>query len=482
MLAPVFLLAAVGSAGADSWSLRLGMSAGGYYNLPTKETEEDRGIVTLGPLIDLNAAENRYRLSVNYRPVVKLIATTGWAHAWDHRVSANFAYDLGELTILSMNDVYQDVSIYNFEDGINPDGTVDINQSVSFERAKRNNAEMTLQHFLSPRWVVSGTVGHNFAEFNEASRTNSQTVSGSVKINHIYSRNQNGGLGLSSTYSLFDESTRSEAERYGNLQIFAAWQYKLKEWLRFEFVGGPALQFLQPRGLSDQPSFRYLGNQGFSPPAPPLFADYNSCTQGTASSCTTFTSVPPSTFQPEFATPEDALAATQFIPVKPNPTGASTSVTFFGSASASVKLGDWGGQLGIRRTQSDQSGEGPASIVTGVSLRGRWEPDPYWSLNASVSWSLREQIGSTRTLGGDFDVVQGPGDVAQYSARQSVAFEQGTEQTQYYASLGVVRRLTDQLAATATASFVHQIDRREETIDRFSVRVNLSYSFQKFTF
>jgi len=480
VLAPVLLLFIAASAVAESWELRLGLGASGNYNPPTKgEAQDDRAIVNFGPQIAIHAAQPRYRVSVEYAPQVRFVATTGWAHTWDHRLSANAEYNLGQLTILSVNDVYEDISIYNFENGINPDGTVDVNQSVTFERARRNNVSISLQHFLAPRWILAGTVAHGLADFAQESRSNSQTVSGAIQISHIYSRHQEGGVGVSSTYSMFDESTANEAEQYANLQVFASWQYRVKNWLRFKFRGGPALQFVKPRGLPDQQTPVYYSNDTVNPP---LFAVCSSYPATTVDCNPTIGPVADDTFKPQFDTPQEAAAATQFVPVEPNPSSASTSITFFGRASVVLKWDEWEGEFGVRRVESNQSGEGPASVVTGVSLRGRWQPDPYWALNLAANWSLREQIGTSRALGSSYDLARGPADVARFSARQSVGKKRDNELTQYFASFGIWRRLTDHLSASATASFVHQERKTQESTDRYSVRANLAYSFDPITF
>ena len=477
----------VGSASAEAWEVESQLSVGGYYNTSYGDID-DSGMLEFAPRVAVRSSQERYRVNVSYQPRVKLLATGGWANAWDHVLNGALEYELGELTTLSVRDSYTDLANFNFEEELLADGTVDVNTGTGFERSRRNHAEVTLQHFLSPLWVLSGTASHSFANFNESSRSDSQTLNGYVGVNRAISARQNAGLGVSATHSVFDESTEVQGERYSNVQIVASYQYSLEHWLRFQFRGGPALQFIEERRFENQEAPTYLGAAVGSVP---VFYDYYACPRKVASSCIQggqFGPVPSDTFGS--TTPAQALVETQAVPVEPNPESGDFSVTFFGTASVLVELGDWAGNLYFQRTESNDSGQGSATSVSTVGFSIDWEPTYEWQFVLTANWSLRESLRSERRLGDDYAVSAGPPiaspgptrAVARISSQASVPVSHALDIHQYVLGFRVKRRLTEHMLADAGVGYVNEQRPGRDAINRARVSLQIVYSFRKIRF
>ena len=479
------MLIAPASGEADSRSLRFEMLTGVIYD-GGKENYPDRAVVNLAPRVRFNGSDDRYRADLSYSPSVRLVATQNWSHAWTHDLSASAQYAIGRLTTLDVNDRYQDQAIFDFGEEFLPDGTVDVADSASYDRVERNFANVSLQHFLSPRWVVSGSVSHGFSNFNEANQTDSETLSASFQVNHTWSRRTTFGLGVSGQYSVFDESSVSQGEQYSYLQIFGTWRYGLNDNLRIEFQGGPTLQFIDPTPFGDIESFENLFTN--------VFFDYASCVGKTAIQCAKDPAAEiepdPSTGLPPGVDESQAFAVTAH-PVASNPDGNEVSVTFFGNISLVYDWDDWVARAYLARRESNASGEGSASSVTSAGFSLGWEPTPKWDLALTFGWSLRQTLGSTYGLTGDATLREGveygdpvvEGHLAAVDEFLIAERNNEFEITQVVAGLQVARTLAEGLTLNSNVSFLYQdTPRNRAEATRLRVTVNLVYLFPEWNF
>jgi len=493
------MLIAPASGEADSRSLRFEMLTGVIYD-GGKENYPDRAVVNLAPRVRFNGSDERYRADLSYSPSVRLVATQNWSHAWTHDLSASAQYAIGRLTTLDVNDRYQDQAIFDFGEEFLPDGTVDVAESASYDRVERNFANVSLQHFLSPRWVVSGSVSHGFSNFDEADQTDSETLSASFQVNHTWSRRTTFGLGVSGQYSVFDESSVSQGEQYSYLQLFASWRYGLNDNLRIEFQGGPTLQFIDPTPFGEVETLENVFTPAF------VFRDYAKCADAgktTAAECADFADaavpVDPITNLPPGVDLSEAFAVAP-LPVASNPDGNEVSVTFFGNISLIYDWDDWVARAYLARRESNASGEGSASSVTSAGFSLGWEPTPKWDLALTFGWSLRQTLGSTYGISvygspelGEFDATLREGiaygdPVAEgrLAARGELLIAENNREfeiTQVVAGLQVARTLTEGLTLNSNVSFLYQdTPRSRAEATRLRVTVNLVYLFPEWNF
>lgn len=450
------------------------------------EEFEDRAVIDVAPQLRLVVDSERYQTSISYSPSVKIESRSGWEHAWSHRLDGNFSFDLDERTIFTASNRFQDVAIFDLDGELLPDGSVDVNTGEDYQRAQRNYAEVALQHLLAPTWSIFGSVGHNIAKYNQPDQTNSESLSGQLSLNHVYSPELTLGGGISGDYSVFDESLRSQGQRYSNAQLFLSTSYQVNRSVRLKFQGGPTLQFFTPSSFSEMESYQYLWG---GTPASPFFIDLSSCAEPTVSSCAEghdLADVDDSTFPGE--TPSQAAANLVFLGVEPNQGGRSMSVTFFGHVEMVYEEKPWAVRAYVRRTESNSSGEGTASSVTSASLGFSWSPTPDWDGTLSLVFTHRQSLQSPYMLNGDAALEPGPdldlngNPIAQFASFTAVESKRAFETKQYFAQARVVRRLGDNLSVELVARYLHQDRDREARTNRFSAGIVLFYSFPTWTF
>ena len=451
------------------------------------EEFEDRAVIDVAPQLRLVVDSERYQTSIAYSPSVKIESRSGWEHAWSHRLDGDFKFDFDERTTFTASNRFQDVAIFDLDGELLPDGSVDVNTGEDYQRAQRNYADVALQHLLAPTWSISGSVGHNIAKYNQSDQTNSESLSGQLSLNHVYSPELTLGGGISGDYSVFDESSKSQGQHYTNAQLFLSTSYQVNRSVRLKFQGGPTLQFFTPSSFSEVESYQYLWGGSA---ASPFFIDLSSCAEPTYSSCAATGDpavVDDATFLPEFATPQQAAANEVFLGVEPNASGSSISVTFFGHVEIVYEEKPWAVQAYVRRTESNSSGEGTASSVTSAGLGFDWSPTPDWNGNLSVVFTHRQSLRTPYLLSGDAALAPGPADllgnpVAEFASFTAVESKQAFETKQYFAQARVVRRLGEDLSVELVARYIHQDRDREARTNRFSAGIVLIYSLPTWTF
>ncbi|MFP6580019.1 MAG: hypothetical protein VCC02_09515, partial [Myxococcota bacterium] len=198
------------------------------------EEFEDRAVIDVAPQLRLVVDSERAQTSIFYSPSVKIESRSGWEHVWSHRLDGDFKFDFDERTTFTASNRFRDIAIFDLDGELLPDGSVDVNTGEDYQRAKRNYADVALRHALAPTWLISASVGHDIAKYNQPDETDSESIRGQLSLNHVYSPELTLGGGLSGDYSVFDESSQSQGQRYSNAQIFLSARYQVNRSVRLE--------------------------------------------------------------------------------------------------------------------------------------------------------------------------------------------------------------------------------------------------------
>ena len=397
------LCTATSVAGRDT-TLNLGLSAG---NVSYGEGDNfpERNVIRLSPRMRFTTQTKSQRLLLSYNPGVKLTSNDDFKHYWDHQLEGEYQYEIDPRTSVTLADVYSDIEIINFGDGILPDGTVDVVSGAM--RLARNNASVTFQHLFSPVLNMNLRVAQNFADFEDPKRHDSETVNGGANLAYSWTAKDQVGLGVQASYSSFDAAynpatlVANDGQRNTNIHVIASWDHQFTARLRASITGGPNFGLYDSEKLSDQNYFELP--TGVSPAGFKSFFVQADCPSGTLSSCGPASAdTDDNTFAP--LTQAEAAAKLAPLPPIPNPELSDLQINFFGTLGISYAGDDWRLGVNARRVESTQSGIGTATAVTSANLNLDWEPDPRWELAFNAGWSQRTSLVSSLAFTGDVDL------------------------------------------------------------------------------
>jgi hypothetical protein len=485
----VLFLCIATAVASEETKVDLSLSASNDYYGGTG-TGGRRAVLRINPQVRVSSRTARQSFSLLYAPGVEMFENDDFAPYWNHRVMGEYQLQLGPRTSVTFGDTYSDTEIISFGNEVLPDDTVDVVSDAS--RFIRNNASMTLQHLLSPLWNVDVSLQHNFANFEDPTRNDSETVSGVASVSYSVTVKDQIGLGIQGSYSSFDgaKDPRTELESSGqrntNIHLIANWGHQFTSKIRMSFSGGPNLGFYDSEklGNEDVPLFP---NISASDTLERRFYVLEDCPRATLSSCRTPTGiVDDNTFKPEFASPEQAAEQKVTLSPFPNPDIDDLKVNFFGSLGISYLSDTWAAQLRGRRVESTQSGIGTATAVTSVNLGINWEPSPDWELDFDAGWSKRTSIAKSLAVV-DLDLKDSiyqdlDGETLLESASLPTGVEaRAVDREQYRAWGQVRRRLFRDWWIRLTAEYIRQ-DVRGVSANRYRIGAGVSYDLPSIAF
>ena len=485
----VLFLCIVTAVASEETRVDLSLSASNdYYG--GSGTGGDRAVLRISPWVRVSSRTARQSFLLSYAPGVEMFENDDFAHYWNHRVMGEYQVQLGPRTSVTFGDTYSDTEIISFGNEVLPDETVDVVSDAS--RFIRNNASMTLQHLLSPSWNVDVSFQHNFANFQDPRRNDSETVSGVANVSYLWTVKDQIGLGIQGSYSSFDgaHDPRTKLETSGqrntNIHLIANWGHQFTSKIRLSFSGGPNFGFYDSEKLGNEDVEQFPSGVAADTLERRFFV-LADCPRATLSSCRVPTGiVDGNTFKPEFANPEQAAAQKVTLSPFPNPEVDDLKVNFFGSLGISYLSDTWAAQLRGRRVESTQSGIGTATAVTSVNLGMNWEPTPDWELNFDAGWSQRTSIAKSLAVV-DLDLKDSiyqdlNGEPLLESASLPTRVVSREIDRQQYRAWGQVRRrLFRDWWIRLTAEYIRQ-DVKGVSANRYRIGAGVSYDLPSIAF
>jgi hypothetical protein len=295
------------------------------------------------------------------------------------------------------------------------------------DRVTRNDAQLGIEHQISPRLLTTARVSHELFEIDRDDRADNWLLDANVDLLYALTPKHQVGGGVRYIRQEFDDTTEVTASELNTINVFAEWLWQIDETLDLSVAAGPSWidnQQDDPRPVnttqsqvvpfSSAPIADATGLGFVDRDGNPATGPYNAGTLVTPQFAACPTVVGPPTIQvepcalsPNLGNPgvagvlldpvtDAGLIATLNTPVllQPNTRGDdSQSLDVFGQVVLRKRwTPNFQSALRYSRTQAGASGLGGGVIRDEVSLANNWDITERWQLFARADWSLRQTI------------------------------------------------------------------------------------------
>lgn len=444
----------------------------------SETSEADDLIFRGGAELDLRGNPGpRFDYLFNYRGDYEAYANEDDANAMEHRQRLRLRYDLDRRTVLTLQQRFRSISNLQFlrDDFVTGDAGIDLNQN----RNDRNDLAVEVEHALSRRWTLNGTIAHQLVDFERNDdRSDSTTLTFGASARYRLSERHDVGFGLQFANQEFDQAPSRLGAESDYLTAALLWTYRISDRTRLEFSGGPTWIDATQNPTTSAIAPEFVGR---SISGDLVRANYAACSPGAgqatpiASRCRFDTNGPA-------PIPADDLGAEQSFPL--DFTGVNRSddkVEFFGRISLNVGLSDWEIVASYDRRQNALSGESLATSLDALALSVDYRPPARrWQLYSELRLDRRDALIDAVII--DYTVVPGTGGAAVRDQGFLNASADTQERDVVTGLVGNRYAFTSRLSANLEARY-----RRSErssgfadggTSDTYAFEVSLRYDFE----
>jgi hypothetical protein len=496
---------------------------------------QDDVVFRLTQRVRLSDSGDGYQYHLRYRIPYQVSVATGAVNDFNHYGGAYFSYDLGPWTTLTADGAFAFVNsrstVQDEQDAEAGSGVLQI--AKQNELVTRANGSLTLDHRFSSR--LNGNFNFSYSYFNDTDpdRRQVNTIAGLSGLNYAVNSRNRIGFGANFSYQDFADLPGQPGSETLTVRVFGSWVYRFNETLSLSIRAGPTWIDTTQRGAdpvveapspflyqelekdTDFPADSFVvdtngdgvleffsaavtapaGSLVIAPEAGcPVLTDSGVRVAGRNGLCP-FQSllvkgIDDAAIDAVLAAPPKSLAFVD--PPGPPPSFNDQSLTLFGTIrlekrwSPRVNSG-----LSYRRTQSDASGLGGATILDAVVANVGWRISPLWRASFRADWTSRKSIApatqtySTLTGSTDPELLAVPGlpVIAELTGNRVFRKVQNEVDTQRWSIGGRIERtLTPKLKADLRLNYNQQTSRsgsagKPTDLNNFLAILGFSYRF-----
>jgi hypothetical protein len=392
--------------GAD---MKLGLAGSVEYDdniLRSDVRKKDDVVFRITPNVRFIEDEGKFHWGLSYRAPYEKAIQTDRVDGFRHLLYADANYYVSDRTRAFLTDRF------SYSDSINRFSTVSEGGTAPAvgtfrEPVIRNNATLGAQHSFTPRLAGNLSFTHRLFETDLPSRSDNMVYVGNTNLQYMLDSQHTLGGGAALTFQDFEASNNGRTPPSQTLffNVFASWTWELDETTSFAISGGPTYVDTQydrpPVILPDQPLVPFVEIAGSEDI---LVNDLNECSEGPGGERI----IPegglcPRALRLRSSDPEDRGEDVDIAAIKAqssaadlasvsDPTGGSSTWTFFGEASLNRR---WTPRLVssliYRRTDSTASGTGSATLDL-VSFVTTWQLSELWTFQVRGDFTHRESV------------------------------------------------------------------------------------------
>jgi len=417
-IAPLVLLVTAAPRSVGAEELQLGWATSFEYDdnifstdedAETQDEEEDV-VFRTGPLVELRREQGDFTYRAEYALRWESFIDETGLDAFDHNADVRGTWRLGPRTRIEFEERFLITRSLNRSFGFGDQAIVDdslLEDDPDFEadrqRLKRNTANLSLIHQITPRLEGRLSLTHTLFRSNEDTTLDVDTISGLGTLSYALNARNRVGFGIGATQQSFEGAGGTESDtRF--FRLFGTWSHVFDPTMTLSLQAGPTL--VSP----DDNESLLFGTQVRAFPSRTTssgglrFVDPSTCPTVDDETMQPFDSSRCGLFPTEIVdTPDDndffdfvQSAEVPVLPVNEGDEEAEDNLTFFADVSLVKQWESWDARLSFRRSESSSSGQGGSTILNSFTAQANWEPSRRWTVNFTGRYNTRQS--STDTL------------------------------------------------------------------------------------
>lgn len=380
--------------------MRLGLSGAVEFddNIYRNDLNKKEDVVfRITPRVAFIEDEGKLHWDVRYAAPWETAVMTSKIDGFRHLLGADASYQINGRTRAFLTDRFR------YSDSVGRFSTISETGAVptvgtSREPVTRNNLTLGVQRGFTPRLEGNLAFTHRLFESDIPSRSDNMVYVGNTNLQYMLDPRHRVGGGAALTFQDFEASKDGRIPPSQTLffNMFASWTWALDETTSFSITGGPTYVDTQydppPAIIEGQPLVPFAEIPGSEDI---LVTDLNSCVAGPDGQLTRDLCPGSVLLQ---ASGGNAAAVQEIkdsgtavdLPSVSDPTGGSSTWTFFGEVSLNKR---WTpklvSSLTYRRTDTTASGTGSGTLDL-VSLVTTWQLSELWTFHVLGDFTHRE--------------------------------------------------------------------------------------------
>lgn len=462
---------------ASAQELVLGVAGDYTFNsnfFSASDNPDEANSFQFGPVLSLVDADGRLQYDLSYDGRYQAYADQDGANAWESRLRARASYDLTERTRIRVTERFRDISNLRFSraDIAVADTALDPNQ----DRYLRNDLELELIHDLTSLLEVRLRGEHHWVDFlQNRDRNDNQTWTAASELRYQVETNHFVGAGIAYSRQNFESALSRFGSRAQYVNAYGTWTWIVNDALTISANGGPAWVRSDEKATASVQQTQFVGGEVGGQVQR---AQFLSCAVDPARGAR----VASNCLLGLGATPAADLGPIQSFAFGPGPlerVRTESTLTFFGGVTIAGSIDVWNLQANYQRRQTTTTGDGLASSLDRVAVELEYAPPKYrWSVFVAGSWDRRESLTDSTRI--DYDLVAGPGLVAQRQTPFTRVESDDTVRDNFTAIAGYRYRLEENFSGTLDARYrrteIDGIQPSRPGIDTFFVVLSLEYT------